>query len=38
MPDAATNPEGWKAWKQANGINVKGAPKIGVNMVKRSLG
>ena len=38
MPDAATNPEGWKAWKQANGINSKGQSRIGVNMVKRSLG
>ena len=38
MPDAATNPEGWKAWKQANGVGAKGTSKVGVNMVRRSLG
>lgn len=38
MPDAATNPEGWKAWKQANGVGAKGTKGIGVNVVRRSLG
>jgi hypothetical protein len=38
MPDASSDPEGWKAWKQANGVGTKGTAKIGVNMVKRSIG
>ena len=37
MPDAATDPEGWKAWKSANGVGQKGTKGLGVNVVKRSL-
>jgi Tfp pilus assembly protein FimV len=38
MPDAATDPEGWKAWKSANGIGVKGQNKFGVTMGRKTLG
>ena len=36
MPDAASDPEGWKAWKAANGHG-KGTKGIGVNMSRRVL-
>jgi hypothetical protein len=38
MPDAATDPEGWKAWKTANGHGAKGGRGIGVSVVRRTLG
>ena len=38
MPDAATDPEGWKAWKNANGVGPKGQGKFGVTMSRRTLG
>lgn len=37
IPDAATNPEGWAAWKKANGVGRKGTMGIGVQMTRRSL-
>lgn len=34
VPDAATDPEGWKAWKQANGVGGKSLKGIGVQVGK----
>lgn len=35
MPDAAADPEGWKAWKQAHGVGVKGAKNTNVTVSGR---
>ena len=36
MPDAATDPEGYKAWKQANGHTVRGNKSVSVTVTPRS--